>query len=142
MRYYTFEDPEVDVVSALKTSLALLGRTDLRVATKRLNEEQGRNLNTEVIVRSDGELTYNEVLSENEFTIYIFTNGPIESAVNAEVNAVTQLVKAALKIVPSRSNFIKSVSNIRTSTLEDQGNTQVKNILFTSISRGIAHTTN
>lgn len=142
MRYYLFMDPEVDMVASLRKTLALIGRTDLRVATKRLTEEQGRNLVTEVIVRFDGDFTYNTILSENDFTIYIFTNGPIENDVNMEVNSVTQLVKAALKIVPTQSAEIKFTDNIKSSTLEDQGNTQVKSITFTATSCGTEYTTN
>lgn len=139
MKYYLFMDPEVDMVASLRKTLILMGRTDLRVATQRLTEEQGRNLVTEVIVRFDGDLTYNTILSENDFTIYVFTNGPIENEVDMEVNSVKELVKAALKIVPTQSSEIKFTTNIKSSNLEDQGNTQVKSITFTATSCGKEH---
>lgn len=142
INYSTFEDPEVDMVTALKSALRILGRTDVRVATKRLSEEVGRNLVTEVIVRCNGELEFESALSENEFTIYVYTSGPIETVVTREVSSVTRLVKTALKLVPSQSTYVKSVQNIRSSIMEDAGNTQIRSILATAISRGDSHRIN
>lgn len=130
------------MIASLKSALKILGRTDVRVATKRLSEEVGRNLVTEVIVRCNGELVFENVLSENEFTIYVYASGPIETAVTKEVSSVTRLVKTALQLVPSQSTYIKSVQNIRSSIMEDSGNTQIRSILATATSRGNSHRIN
>lgn len=142
INYSTFEDPEVDMVAALKSALIMLGRSNIRVATKRSSEENGRNLVTEVILRCDGELEFESVLSENEFTFYVYASGPNENAVTKEVSNATRLVKTALKLVPSQSKYVKSIQNIRTSIVEDAGNTQIRSILATTISRGDSHRIN
>jgi hypothetical protein len=136
-RVITFPDVQADLIAALRKTLTELGVTDIRVASKRLNEEQLATVYKEVIVSSSPGLIRERVLLENDFTIYLFVKNSNETLAAAEMKALELKMLTALGYVKQNSKTIKIVENISSTPFEDAGITRITSFLCTVTSRAL-----
>lgn len=131
-----FEDPEKELVRCLKIALEQLN-ISARVATQRLPENQ-RNKNTdEVIIRCiDSSIVDNHVTLESDFNIYVFCMDDNENVAYKKANDLTRWVMTSLRSVVANSNIFRSHSGVSSSPFEDDGLTQVRQIIATFTSYG------
>lgn len=131
IRIVKFPDAHAEIISALRKSLVKLGVTDVRVASKRLNEDQYSTLYKEVIVSRPSNRPKEKVLLESEFTIYVYVKNANESLSETGLMALESSVITALGFLKTNSKTIKIVEDVSSTPFEDTGITRVASILCT-----------
>lgn len=133
--YFEFKDSEPEIVRSLTEVLNFLNVSNFRVATQRLPENRrDKNIN-EIIVRSNSRNQFNNELEES-FTIYLFVHNENENVAYKTANDLTIKITNGLKIVKQHSNHFRNIYNISSSPFQDEGNLQIRSILFSAISYG------
>ena len=139
--YFEFKDSEPEIVKSLTAVLNFLEVSNFRVATQRLPESRrDKNIN-EIIVRSNSRNQFGREVEEN-FTIYVFVNNDNENIAYKTANNLTTQILTGLKMVKQNSDHFRNIQNISSSVFEDEGNLQIRSILFTATSYGISKIVN
>lgn len=139
--YFEFKDSEPEIVKSLTAVLNFLEVSNFRVATQRLPESRrDKNIN-EIIVRSNSRNQFGREVEEN-FTIYVFVNNDNENIAYKTANNLTAQILTGLKMVKQNSDHFRNIQNISSSVFEDEGNLQIRSILFTATSYGISKIVN
>lgn len=137
-KYAIFGDTQVEVLNTLRTSLSFLEVSNVRVSIKRTDPDAGRNILPEVIVRNNGGFVFDTAMKEEDFTLFLYTQEDTELEALKLADSLTGSLMTALQILPGFSKNIKSIINAKSTVIEDQGLTQVRSIIFTTISSAIS----
>lgn len=141
VEYFEYKDGEIEIVKSLKSALEEIGVSNFRVATQRLPENKRSSAVNEIIVRSTSKNILNKEVEEN-FTVYVFVSNSNENVAYKGANTLTIQLQTALKLIKSNSNHFRDIFNISSSVFEDEGNTQIRSVLFSAISYGVSKRVN
>lgn len=126
--YFTYPDFEKIFCEYAPEILENIGLSDFRVATKKLRDSSSAP-SVEIIVRSDGGPVQDYFLY-NGYTIYIWVKDSSENTAYAKANQIAELVAVCCTLLSKiSSNQLKVAERPLISSVENEGETQVRNIV-------------